>query len=91
MNMKPLLFTMTFLFSVSGHSLFFEDDYEKRIKSSKLFRKANKAMLLGDLYSACKFYREGNQKIYEIKSESLIDKSSLKERNSIFGEKCKGY
>ena len=89
--MKLLLFTMTFLFSVSGHSFFFENDIEKRRKSSELFRKANKAMLLGDLYSACKFYREGNQKIYEIKLEKLIDKSSLKERNSIFGEKCKGY
>ena len=92
MNMKPLLFTMTFLFSVSGHSFFFESDNEKVRKASELFSKSTNAMLLGDLYSACKFYREGNEKIYEIKSEIPTDvKSSLMEMNSIVGEKCKGY
>jgi len=92
MNMKPLLFTMTFLFSVSGHSFFFESDTEKVRKATELFGKATKAMLLGDLYSACKFTREGNEKILEIKSEIPTDvKSSLKEMNSIVGENCKGY
>ena len=90
--MKIFLFTITLVFSISGHSFFFESDTDKVRKASELFEKSTKALNLGDVYSACKFYREANEKIYEIKSEIPTDvKTFLSEANRRNSEYCKGY
>ena len=89
MNMKPLLFTMTLLFSVSGQSFFFETDEEKVMK---ILEKQSKAIALGDVYSICKFNREMNEIIYESKSEKLKElTSTLRRYNETTNGLCKGY
>ena len=71
---------------------FFESDQDKVNKASELVGKADKAASLGDVYSSCKFYREANEKIYEIKSEIPTDvKTFLSEANRRNSEYCKGY
>ena len=87
MNMKPLLFTMTLLFSVSGQSFFFETDEEKVMK---ILEKQSKAIALGDVYSFCKFNREMNEIIYESTSEEL-KKLSFRRINEDASSICKGY
>jgi len=90
--MKPLLFTMTFLFSVSGYSFFFESDQDKFDDATELLKKSFKVLELGDIYSACKFHREANEKFYEVKSQiPKIAKETIIEANKLFSEKCKGF
>ena len=64
--MKIFLFTITLVFSISGHSFFFESDDDKLKDAIKLFEKANRAFTLKDIYSGCRYIREAMDNVYDI-------------------------
>jgi len=73
MKVKKLLFTMTLVILVSGHSYSFETDADKLNNATKLVLKATRAMELKDTYSMCRYSREALDKMYDVDLNKLID------------------
>ena len=73
MKVKTLLFTMTLVILVSGHSYSFETDADKLNNATKLVLKATRAMELKDTYSMCRYSREALDKIYDVDLNKLVD------------------
>ena len=92
--MKTLLFAMTLTYSVSGYSAFVMPQHEIDLmnEATALLKKSTRASNLGDLYSGCKFMRQANDKIYEIKTELPENvKKALINMNNIAAKECKNY